>query len=188
LKLVLIQEDRQEIEEVIMSSLRKILPEPVSEAVEKAFLERLYAKIFAGASNLLIAVEAIQAKYGEEGMQVIRRAFAEAAVESGKERAKNSGDNSLRAFCTILERACTGSHEWEKVEDSDDRQAYRFTRCMWAEAFNACGAKKIGFQLLCRGDATMASAFNPAIGLSRTKSLMMGGDCCNPVFYLKKSH
>ena len=94
-----------------MSSLHKILPEPVSEAVEKIFLERLYAKILAGASNLLVAVEAIQAKYGQEGMQVIRQAFTESAVESGKERAKNSGDNSLRAFGAILERACIGSQE-----------------------------------------------------------------------------
>ena len=169
-----------------MSTLRRILSEPVSEAVENAFLERLYAKMIAGTSNLLVAVEAVRAKYGEEGMKVLRRAFREAAIETGKERAQSLKDNSLRAFCTMIEKACIGSHEWEKVEDSDDRQAYRFTRCMWAEAFKACGASDIGYQLMCAGDAPMSSAFNPAIRFSRTKSLMKGDDCCNHVFYLKK--
>jgi len=169
-----------------MSTLQMILPEPVSEAVENAFLERLRAKVLAGASNLLVAVEAVRAKYGDEGMKVLRRAFAEAAVEAGKERAKTSEDNSPRTFCSFIEKAYIGSHEWQKLEDSDDRQAYSFTRCMWAEALNACGASDVGFQLLCAGDAAMASAFNPAIRVSRTKYLMRGDDCCNPVFYLKK--
>ena len=169
-----------------MSTLRMILPEPVSEAVENAFLERLYAKVLAGASNLTVAVRAVQEKYGDEGMKVIRRAFIEEAKEAGKERAKISKDNSPRALCSLIEQACIGSHEWEKIEDSDDRQAYRFTRCMWAEAFKECGASDIGFQLFCSTDAAIASAFNPAIRYSRTKNLMKGDDCCNHVFYLKK--
>ncbi len=178
----------QEIEEkeALMSTLRMILPEPVSEAVENAFLERLYAKILAGTSNLVVAVRAVQEKYGEEGMGVIRRAFIEDAKETGRERAQSLKDNSLRAFCTMIEKACTGSHEWQKVEDSDDRQAYRFTRCMWAEAFKALGAGEMGYQLMCAGDAPMSSAFNPEIRFSRTKSLMKGDDCCNHVFYLKE--
>ncbi|MBM3156350.1 MAG: hypothetical protein FJ004_03585 [Chloroflexi bacterium] len=169
-----------------MSTLRMILPEPGSEAVENAFLERLRAKMLAGTSNLMVAVEAVRAKYGKERMEVLRRAFAEAAAESGRERAQSSKDNSLRAFCTMIEKACIGSHEWEKVEDSDDRQTYRFTRCMWAEAFKECGASDIGFQLFCSTDAAIASAFNPAIRYSRTRNLMKGDDCCNHVFYLKK--
>jgi len=168
-----------------MGSLQKILPEAVSEAVEEAFLGKLQSKIFAGASNLVLAIRAVQAVYGDEGVQTVRRAFAESWAEAGKERAKASPDNSLRSFCSTIEQICIGSHEWLKLEDSDTRQAYRFTRCMWAEAFRELKAEDIGFWVLCQGDSSMASSFNPMIGFSRTKTLMMGDDCCDPVYYRK---
>jgi hypothetical protein len=167
-----------------MGSLQKILPEAVSEAVEEAFLGKLQAKIFAGADNLVLAVRAVQAVYGDAGVEIIRRAFAESWAEAGKERAKVSDDNSLRSLCSTIEQICTGSHEWIKLEDSDTRQAYRFTRCMWAEAFRELNAEDIGFWVLCHGDASMASSFNPMIGFSRTKTLMMGDDCCDHVYYV----
>ena len=168
-----------------MSSLQKILPEAVSEAVEEAFLGKLQAKIFARANNLVLAVRAVEAVYGEAGVQTILRAFTESWAETGKERAKASAGNSLRSLCSAIEQICIGSHEWIKLEDSDTRQVYRFTRCMWAEAFRELGAEDIGFWVLCQGDAFMASSFNPMIGFSRTKTLMMGDDCCNHVYYLK---
>jgi hypothetical protein len=157
----------------------------VSEAVEEAFLDKLQAKIFAGANNLVLAVQAVQAVYGNAGVETIRRAFAESWTETGEEMAKTSDDNPLRFLCSALEQTCIGSHEWIKLEDSDTRQAYRFTRCMWAEAFRELKAQDVGFWVLCQGDASLASSFNPMIGFSRTKTLMMGDDCCDHVYYLK---
>jgi fumarate reductase iron-sulfur subunit len=168
-----------------VGSLQRILPEAVSEAVEEAFLGGLQAKIFAGASNLVLAVRAVQAVYGHAGVQTIRRAFAESWAEAGKERAKAADDSPLRSLCSAIEQICIGSHEWIKLEDSDSRQAYRFTRCMWAEAFRELNVQDIGFRVLCQGDAAMASSFNPTIRFSRTKTLMMGDDCCDHVYYLK---
>ena len=168
-----------------MGSLQKILPEAVSETVEEAFLGKLQAKIFAGANNLVLAIRAVQAAYGDAGVETIRRAFAESWAETGKEMAKESADNPLRSLCSTLEQTCMGSHEWIKLEDSATRQAYRFTRCMWAEAFRELNAEDIGFWVLCQGDASLASSFNPLIGFSRTKTLMMGDDCCDHVYYLK---
>jgi hypothetical protein len=168
-----------------MGSLQKILPEAVSEPIEEAFLGKLQAKIFAGANNLVLAVRAVQAVYGDAGVQTIRRAFAESWAEEGKERAKAAQDNSLRSLCSAIEQTCIGSHEWIKLEDSNTRQAYRFTRCMWAGAFRELKAEDIGFWVLCQGDASMASSFNPMIGFSRTKTLMMGDDCCDHVYCLK---
>src|SRR5512139_3148922 len=146
-----------------MGSLQKILPEAVSEAVEEAFLGRLRAKIFAGANNLVLVVRAFESAYGDASVQTIFRAFAEAGAETGKERANTSPDNSLRSFCSAIEQICIGSREWTKLEDSDTRQAYRFTRCMWAEAFRELEAEDIGFGVLCQGDVLLASSFNPII-------------------------
>ena len=167
-----------------MGSLQQILPEPVSEAVEKAFLAKLYSKMLTSATPLVKAVRAIQAKYGDEGVEVIHQAFKEHAAERGRKMAREAKAGTLKAYCSALEAGCTGGNEWLKLEDTDKRQAYRFTRCIWAEIFNELGARDIGFWM-CEGDEPMASAFNPAIGFQRTKTLMEGDDCCDHIFYLR---
>ena len=116
-----------------------------------------------------------RAAYGQEGVEV-----------SGADppQPTTSGDNSLRAYCQALEAGCRSSHEWEK-EDTETRQAYRFTRCLWAEVYRELDAADIGFWI-CEGDGPAAAAFNPAIRLSRTKTLMEGDDCCDHVYYVEE--
>jgi len=170
----------------MMSSLEKILSGPVSDVIEKAFLEKLQSKMLSGAAMLVTAVRTIREKYGDECVETIRQAFKERAVQIGREKAQNMNDHSLRAFCSALEASCAGTHEWIKLEDTDVRQAYRFTRCMWADVFRELGAEDIGFWI-CEGDGPAVAAFNPEIGFGRTKTLMMGDDCCNHVYYFKEA-
>ena len=167
-----------------MSSWQRMWSEPVPEGLQKVFLEKLRSKMLAGAAMLRTAVRAIQESYGQEGVEVIHRAFAERVVQLGRERARMADDHSLRAFCAALEARCAGTHEWTKVEDTDARQAYRFTRCMWAEVFGELDAQDIG-TWLCEGDGRVAAIFNPEIAFSRTKTLMMGDDCCDHIFYVR---
>jgi len=168
-----------------MSSLQQISSEPIPEALEKAFLMKLRSKMLTGATFLVKAVRAIQAKYGDKGVEAIHQAFIEWAAERGRKMAREADARTLPAFCSALEAGCAGSQEWLKLEDTAKRQAYRFTRCMWAEVFAELEALDIGFWL-CEGDSPMSSAFNPAIGFQRTKTLMEGDDCCDHIFYLKK--
>ena len=168
-----------------MTSLQQISPVLIPEAIEKAFLMKLYSKMFNSAVLLTRTVQAIQKKYGDEGVEVIHNAFKEVAEERGAKMAREANSSTLKAFCSGLEAGCAGSHEWEKIEDTDQRQAYRFTRCMQAEIFAELEAPDIGFWL-CEGDAPMASTFNPAISFKRTKTLMEGHDCCDHIFYLGK--
>ena len=167
-----------------MSSLQQISPEPIPEVIEQAFLMKLYSKMSMSATLLVKTVRAIQAKYGDEGVETIHRAFKELAVERGRKMAQEENTPTLPAFCSALEAGCAGSHEWLKLKDTDRRQAYRVTRCMWAEIFPELDARDIGFWL-CEGDEPMASTFNPAIGFQRSKTLMEGDDCCDHIFYLK---
>ncbi len=168
-----------------MSSLQLISCEPIPSAIEKAFLTKLYSKMFNNAVLMVKTVRAIQKKYGDEGVEAIHNVFREVAAERGEKMAHQASANTLKAFCSALETGCAGSHEWHKIEDTDKRQAYRFTRCMQAEIFAELNATDIGFWL-CEGDAPMASAFNPAIAFQRTKTLMEGHDCCDHIFYMGK--
>ena len=168
-----------------MSSLDMILPEPVSEAVEAAFLEKLQVKMHTAVDLMVTAVRAVHGTYGKEGVEVIHRAIMQRAVDIGKSKAAATADRSPRAFCSAIEMGCAGSHEWIKLEDTENRQAYRFTRCMWADIFRSLCAQEIGYWI-CEGDGPMVKAFNPEIEFSRSKTLMMGDDCCDHVYFLIK--
>ena len=165
-----------------MGSLQGALPHPVDAEVEQKFVEILKRKMAGGVSLYVGAVRALEEAYGPEARERVREYQRRRSLEGNAKRGAEATDNSLRAFCTALEEGCRGSHEWEKIEDSDTRQAYRFTRCMWAEIFRSLGAEDIGIWI-CEGDGPAAAAFNPAIRFQRTKTLMEGDDCCDHVYY-----
>jgi hypothetical protein len=164
-----------------MGSLEGLLPEPVSAEVEQRVQELLLRKMAAAVALYVGAVRALAATGGPEAVEALRQEQLRRSVEGAAERGRQ-GDNSVRAYCRVLEHGCRGSHEWEKTEDSDTRQGYRFTRCMWAETFRALGAADVG-RWICEGDGPAAAAFSPAIRLEVTKTLMAGDDCCEAVFY-----
>lgn len=132
------------------------------------------------------AVLAIEKEYGEKAIERIHQNQMQRTVELGKDLRSSVKDNSLKAFCHRMEQSCAGTHEWEKLEDTETRQAYRFTRCMWAEIFRSLNAEDIGFWI-CEGDGPAAAAFNPRIKFKRTKTLMEGNDYCDHMFYMNKN-
>ena len=139
-----------------MGSLQDAVGQPLDAEIEARFQEILKRKVQGAVAAYVRAVRAIEAAYGQEGVEVIRR-------YDPPQPTTTSGDNSLRAYCQALEAGCRGSHEWEKLEDTAD----------------------IGFWI-CEGDGPAAAAFNPAIRFSRTKTLMEGDDCCDHVYYVEE--
>ena len=168
-----------------MGSLQQALPHPVDPECEGAFLEILRRKMKGAVSMYVEWVRAIQETYGPEAVETIRDSLARKSIERAAEGGASVEDNSLRAFCTALEEGCRGSHEWEKIHDTDTRQAYEFTRCMWADIFRSLDAEDIGIWI-CEGDGPAAAAFNPRIRFQRTKTLMEGDDCCDHVYYVEE--
>lgn len=165
-----------------MGSLQDALPCRVDEEVEARFLEILRRKM-AGAVSLHVAtVRAVEESHGPEAVEALRRSQLRRAVERAGESGRAS-PTDLRGFCRALEEGCRGSHEWVKLEDGERRQAYRFTRCMWADIYRSLDAADIGFWI-CEGDGPVAAAINPSIHFERTKTLMQGDDCCDHVYYV----
>ena len=168
-----------------MGSLQEALPRPVDADTEREFLEILKRKMEATASMVVEAVRTVQLLYGQEAYEAIRDNQLQKSVAKARERGAGTVDNSVRAFCTALESHCHGSHEWQKLEDSEDRQAYRFTRCMLAEIYRGLDAEDIGLWI-CDGDGPVAAGFNPRIRFERKQTLMVGDDCCDHVYYLEE--
>lgn len=168
-----------------MGSLNNILPEKIDSEVEDVILEKIKSKMFSGAAMFVNAVRTIEEEFGAEGKEKIHKRMLVRALELGKELSYNLDDNSLINFCKVMEKSCAGTHEWEKIEENENKQAYRFTRCMWAEVFRSLNAADIGIWI-CEGDGPAAMAFNPDIKFKRTKTLMEGHEFCDHVFYIEK--
>lgn len=163
-----------------MTTLQQRLPRPVDPETEQAFAEILRDEVRGALGMFVGAMRALEALQGPDAVQAVR-----ARMIGGSDAGSGAPERSLRAFCANLENACLGSHEWAKLEDSDTRQAYRFTRCLWAEAFRDLGAPDLGFWI-CEGDGPAAAAFNPRIRFQREHTLMEGDDCCDHVFYTEE--
>lgn len=164
-----------------MGTLQELLPQPVDGATERAFDELLQRKV-AGAVGLFVgAVRAAQELYGPEAADRIREHMLAKSVAKAAEDGAKAADNGMRAYCEAMDRGCRGSHEWVKLEDTDTRQAYRYTRCLWADVFRALGAEELGLWI-CQSDGPAAAAFNRRLRFHRTQTLMEGAGCCDHVY------
>ncbi len=65
------------------------------------------------------------------------------------------------------------------VEKSEKAAEIRVTECLWAKTFREAGAADIGYATVCHPDFASATAFNPKIRMTRTKTLMQGDEYCN---------
>ena len=163
----------------------RVLALPIDGVRE--FIEKRIEGDARGWARLLVAMtKALEEELGkDEGYRLSCRVHDKMVCGESPTPSDQSEDRSLQAFCARLEVGCIGTHEWERMEDTSDRVAYRFTRCAWAELFRELGRPDIG-HWFCDGDEPAARAFNPRIGFRRTQVLMDGDACCDHVFFMEK--
>ena len=165
-----------------MGSLQQALPHPVDAETEAAILELLRRKVTGAVSLFVQTVRAAEELYGPEAPARIRQRMLERTLESAAARGVSAAERSPRAYCAAMDVSCRGSHEWVKLEDSETRQAYRYTRCLWAEAFRALDAADLGLWV-CESDGPAVAAYDPRIRFQRSRTLMAGDDCCDHVYW-----
>ena len=163
-------------------SLNDILPEPISEESEKVLLDHLKQKMRGAAGLAVRLLHAMEERFGPEARQVVRDMAANLTPSPRADAGKPEKD--LQDFCARLDRACVGSHRWERINDEPDRIAYHYTRCMWAEIYCELGEPELGF-VICAGDEPAVRSYNPELGVKRTKVLMNNDDVCDHVFYVE---
>ena len=73
----------------------------------------------------------------------------------------------------------------EVKEASADRFAYDVTRCRYAETYKAMGLADLGALLSCNRDAAFCVGYNPDMTLTRTTTIMEGGERCDFRYALK---
>ncbi len=73
--------------------------------------------------------------------------------------------------------AAGGALDYEIIASSSDRFDMDVHRCGYAEMMDELGGRSFGHLLVCRGD--FAAARRIGMTLSRTRTIMEGGDCCD---------
>ncbi|MBN2335230.1 L-2-amino-thiazoline-4-carboxylic acid hydrolase [Candidatus Bathyarchaeota archaeon] len=66
-----------------------------------------------------------------------------------------------------------------EVKDSIDGFSYDVTHCIWAHIFRKHDASELGYHMICHGDYGIANGLGEHVKLDRTKTLMLGEDCCD---------
>ena len=162
------------------------LPQPISDETEKVFQDLLKQKVKTAAGVGVALLHAMEERFGPEAREVVRdmaRHRAQGATASRPD--PGEAEEDLSKFCAELDRACVGSHRWERVTQRPDCIGYHYTRCMWAEVYRELGEPELGF-VICAGDEPAVRDYNPDLGFRRTKVLMNGDEVCDHVFCVEK--
>lgn len=163
-------------------SIREVLREGISEETENLFVDILKNHMRGCVRILVKVIRALELEYGAEVLEVAKKALLTREPRPLSQRGRPEDD--LQMFCDQLERACIGSHRWNRVVNRPDKVGYRFYRCLWAELFNELKATDIG-RWLCEGDEPAVRSFNPELGFRRTRTLMDSQGECDHLFYVK---
>ncbi len=133
------------------------------------------------AGVLVPLIRAFQREFGDDrAAEVARRAIVAIAEEQGRQRAERKGRNDLAAFSEEMQAfSGGGALEVEMLEQNDSRVGFNVRRCRFAELYRDMGAGDIGAVLSCNRDFSNVTGFNPGIRLTRTQTIMQGGDYCN---------
>lgn len=119
---------------------------------------------------------------GRIGLEAVQSAACDAAAAETGRRAAALPDRGLASWAAQLK---SPSRLWkhvlgyEIVEDTERVFAVRVTRCLWATTFRGADAAELGYAWVCHPDFAMATAFNPAMRLTRDATLMQGDSHCN---------
>jgi hypothetical protein len=164
-------------------NLHEILPDPLSEESERILEELVKRKMKSAAGLAVRLLHAMEEHFGPEAREVMQEMVHDRHPSPRQDVGEPEED--LREFCDNLDKACVGSHQWERIIDEPGRIGYHYTRCLWAEIYRELGEPNLGF-FYCAGDEPSVKASNPKLVFTRTQVLMKGDDLCDHVFSVEQ--
>ena len=123
--------------------------------------------------------------FGEEAYDIFVKAQRESHRSNFSKMAEEGGDNSIEAFMKILFELNREQASEYTVEKTESGFQLNVTNCWPYKIAKRHGIMEQLFLTCCSCEQFFAEGFNPNIGLTRTKTLMQGDDCCNHFFYYK---
>jgi len=131
----------------------------------------------------------------EKFLEMLRQGYHEIFSEAMKNVSRDVPQKNMQSFrdcfnraflaltdhlpAEVAERYMNNVYISEVLESTDRIRQLKVTGCLIAEVFREVDAAEIGYVSQCYPDIVLAEAFHPKMKLIRTKTLMMGDDCCN---------
>lgn len=110
------------------------------------------------------------------------------AAKSGTDPAGSPADLDLLAYADILALwQQDGALAIDLKVKEKNRLEFDVTRCRYAEMYRQLGIPELGRLLSCNRDGAFCQGFNPAIRLTREKTIMDGADHCDFRFALNQT-
>jgi len=132
-------------------------------------------------------IRAFSEEFGaERTVEIVRKVVVSLARESGEFLKTVAGGDSLEDFGRCLPLWTRGEAlRFEVLEQGAKKVSLNVTRCRYAEMYRELGMEDLGSVLSCARDFALVEGFNPRITLTRTRTIMEGGDCCDFRFEIK---
>ena len=124
----------------------------------------------------------------EKTYAIAEKVVQEIAKAQGAEYVEVLGGNDAAAL-KRQEEAWTAGDALEVENDlSEDGTVLKQTvkRCAYVDMYERIGMNDLGTMLSCMRDEYFYAGFNPKMEMTRTKTLMCGGDCCDFCFKFPK--
>jgi hypothetical protein len=116
----------------------------------------------------------------DRAREILAGVIRELARQAGCAASVTAGGNDLHHLKQAIERwKDGGALELEVLRDDGEAFEFNVTRCRYAEMYDRLGLQDLGPVLSCSRDGSMIEGFNPAIGFSRTQTIMEGASHCD---------
>jgi len=120
----------------------------------------------------------------EKALQLIGKVAERLVRKQAAEMLKTTPINSFQDFLKLFQEA-SDEGMWDKVNVDeyirvgDNVRESKTVECLYADIWNKWGAPEVGYKWHCAGDFAFMKALHPNLRLERTKTCMMGDDCCD---------
>ena len=141
---------------------------------------------FAFATWLIPHLKNLAHQVGRDQLiEMLKKSSLTIGEEHGKASAQARPNHDLSTYGNHLESMFTKPGFWSSVVSYDNLQkgekavSIHFTECLWAKTFRDANAPDLGYAAACFQDYGSIQGFNPKIKLTRSQTLMQGGDHCD---------
>lgn len=120
----------------------------------------------------------------EKTLQLLTNIAKKFITEEAKAATNSSPIKSFDDFLKIFKKT-SEENLWDKMNVDESIKITENTRevktvaCLVADVWRSWGAEEIGYAYNCAADFTFVKALHTNLRLERTKTLMMGDDCCD---------
>ena len=118
----------------------------------------------------------------DEVIEILKGFQSSRNASQARRAAQRLGSNDFDAFKRFYNPSIPALNRivtLEIVENTDTVYEWRITECINTEPYIRANARDLGYAAACFGDYAFAENFNPAIRLTRDKTIMEGHEYCN---------